>query len=191
MAIPSRAPGKSLELVLGTRTQASVTNPLGHPVESINEAVGTPERAVIVESETNSLVTFSLDGKNESRTPNTGAGGAMLANPVQMALDDRGELLILDAQNPRIARFSMRGPSLVLVSVVKLQGVTGVTGICSLGGKTFVVGATLPLETSKLLHTVGPDGRPRVLVKDSVSRAKSAGYSMERAVYSACRKSGS
>ncbi len=158
LSMPGAAAIPSLELVVGARIRAPVTSPLGHPVQAINDVIGTGEKAIVVEGETNSLVMFSLDGKSESRTPNTGPGGAMLANPVQMALNDHGELLVLDGQSPRIARFSVQGPSSTLVSVVKLRGVTGVTGICGFDGRTFVAGATLPIERSKIIHVIAADG---------------------------------
>lgn len=147
-------------LVTQERARAAVRTPSGLPTQTINAVVTTTESVIAVEGETNSLVVFAFDGQEQSRISNTAAGGAMLAYPIDMALNEGVELLVLDAQTPRIARFSLDNSSLRLrlLSVIRLRGVTGVSAVCSLKGKTFVLGSTPPDTLSRLVHVVGRDG---------------------------------
>jgi hypothetical protein len=146
------------QLTVQERLRVPIMTPAGHAAEDINDALATGERVIVVEGETNSLVVLSLDGRTLSTMPNTGPGAPRLGFPNQLALSQQGELLVLDAQTPRLARFSVRGDSLTLSSVLRLQGMTAVSGMCSLGGRVFIVGITPPTASSKLVHTIGEDG---------------------------------
>jgi hypothetical protein len=160
-----------------------VTTPAGHPAVSISDIVAMPDRAVAIEGETNSLLTFTFDGRLQSRVPNTGPGGAMVAYPVQMALSDRGEILVLDGQTPRLARFVIHNARPELIANVRLSGLTGVSGVCALGESTYVAGAILPIASSKLVHVVTAKGQ----VTSSFGDAFGGQGEIDRILYGATR----
>lgn len=55
-------------------------------------------------------------------------------------------------------RFALRGDSLTVSSVVRLRGMTGVSALCSMAERAFVLGIALPAASSELVHRVGQDG---------------------------------
>jgi hypothetical protein len=136
------------------RTRANI----GGLSKTIGDAVQLDGRVVALDAETNSLLVLSTDGKVLSETSNTGAGGAKLGFPVQMAPTSGRELIVLDAQTPRLAYFRLGGDSLQLLSVRRLSKVTGVAGACKLKGRTYVLGQAISSgENSKLLHVLDQD----------------------------------
>jgi hypothetical protein len=147
------------KLIVNSKARVPIAGSTGHPIKTVNAIAATPNRVVLVEGETNSVLVLSNDGKILSRTPNTGAGGAMLGNPVQVVAGDAGEFLVLDAQTPRLARFSIQGDSLSLSSVLRLRTITGVSGACRLGGRLTVLGRfTQDPSNTKIAHVIRDDG---------------------------------
>ena len=147
-------------LVIQERLRVPLIGQLGLPLESINDvATAAPEdRVIVVEGETNSLLVLSLQGHILSTTVNTGSGAAMLAHPVHMAWGSPNELLVADGQSPQLAHFTLRNDSLVLSSVLRLQGVAAVSGVCSLEGQTFLLGKSGPPDKSMLIHVLAENG---------------------------------
>jgi hypothetical protein len=165
--------GRAQQLVTLQKTRAAVAGVGGVAVEAINDVILIRDRIVALEGETNSLLVLSTDGRLLSRKSNTGADAAMLGYPIQMAPVGDHELVVLDAQKPRLARFALQNDSLQLLSVLRLSSLTGVTGACALGGQTFVLGRTTPPEKSKLLHAINPaDATVRYSFGDGFGEAK-------------------
>jgi hypothetical protein len=173
----------SAQILIKDGKPIKVLTPLGQATQSIGEAVITSDRAFVIEGETNSIISVGFDAKEESRIANAGAGGALLGKPVQMAIDRGSRLLVLDAQSPRIARFRIDQAKLTLLDVLKLNGVTGVSAICAMEGNTFVVGATLPIEASKLVHVIADTGT----VQESFGDAFGPPGEVARLLYGASR----
>lgn len=147
-------------LMIGQREHVPLTGPTGLAVESVNDLVATAarDRLVVLDGETNSLLILSLDGRLLSVTANTGPERAMLSHPIQMAWLDSVTLAVLDKQRPRLARFHLQDNALVPASVLGLDGLMAVSGVCSINGRAFVLGTTRPPDQSKLVHVLAEDG---------------------------------
>lgn len=181
--IPGMQRVQAPRLVIHGRTQVPVAGHAGRSAQVINDLVVTGDRIVVTEGETNSLVVVALDGQTLFTKSNTGPDAAMLAHPIQMAITAANEVLVLDAQTPRLASFSFAGESLELSSIQRLRGITGVTGVCSMNGRTFVRGSTLPSESSRLVHVLGDDGE----VQASFGRTFGSSTEFGRLFYGAGR----
>ena len=153
-------PAGTARLVVSERRQLPLIGPSGYAVASIADIVATAtrDRIVVVEDETNSLLVLSADGRPLSFIAKTGHATSWLVDPVQVAWANQHELIVLDAQKPRLARFALREDALALSTMVSIEDVADVSSVCSMHGKTFVMGKTRPLQQTKLIHVVAETG---------------------------------
>lgn len=147
---------KGPQLSFRSRTPVSIGS-LGLPIHAVSHVVPLRERLVVLETETNALRVLSTDGKVLSVKANTGPQGAMLQRAARAASTSTEDLLVLDVQRPRIARFRLKEEQLALVGVVDLPEFARVSSLCSAGGRTFVLGAT-KRGPSNLVQVVNQDG---------------------------------
>jgi hypothetical protein len=146
-------------IVAQTRDVKAIRGDSGYRLQTVNEIVPISGRLIVIEGETNSLLGMSRAGNVVSRTVNTGPTGARLGYPVHAVVVGERELLVLDSQSPRVARFTILPDTVALTSLVRLRGVTGVSGVCELGSRLFVVGVTQPPEKSGLFHQMSDVGQ--------------------------------
>jgi hypothetical protein len=147
-------------LIVRDQRTAVLTGPLGHGIQSVRDILTSRKSIVVLEGETNSLIALTDDLKTISRTDNTGPGGARLAHPLQMTSSQAGDqILVIDAQTSRLAKFAWRDERLALVSVTTLKQLARPAGICQLGNTTLVLGSEDTVVKSRLLHSVDVVGK--------------------------------
>lgn len=151
-------PAEGARLVVEDRLHVPLIGQLGDPIESINHVTAAADRVVVLEGETNSLLVLSRRGRVLFSTLNTGAGGAMLAHPIQMTWMNASALVVADGDVPQLAQFELRDDSLLLSSVLPLRDIASVKGVCGVGGATFVLGKSSSEDNRLLVHRVGVDG---------------------------------
>lgn len=159
LAAPSHASAQAV--TVDARIPLDLGSSLGIPGlrPPIGAAVIDQHRILLAELETNSIVTFDRHGEMLARLRNDGPDGARIAYPVSMASAGVDEVMVLDAQIPRLVRIGLSPGQLKVLSVLRLRGLTGVSAACRLQGTDVVMGVAPPDTVGPILHTLDAQGQ--------------------------------
>ena len=131
---------------------------LGIPPPATTHVEPLGDKLLAIDSETSTIQVLSLEGKLLSVQSNTGKNGAKLGRATRLVTGPDGDILVLDGQFPRLARFRLNGNALNFVGLMTLDKFASVADACRIGGRLFVLGNSIPAAQTKLIHVVSLSG---------------------------------